>query len=163
MSTSKLRNGSRVKKQGRRHLNAVGGAGFDSALGWGTCSESLLGQLIKLKYGVFSSVQLLSHVRLFATPWIAAHQASLSITNSRSSLRLSPSSQWCHPAISSSVIPFSSCPQSLPASESFPMSQLFVWGGQSIWSVEEKKITVTVLDFLSLIAVQWLCKRISCS
>ena len=43
-----------------------------------------------------------------------------------------PSSQWCHPAISSSVVPFSSCPQSLPASESFPMSQLFAWGGQSI-------------------------------
>ena len=42
-----------------------------------------------------------------------------------------PSSQWCHPAISSSVIPFSSCPQSLPASKSFPMSQLFSWGGQS--------------------------------
>ena len=41
------------------------------------------------------------------------------------------SSQWCHPAISSSVVPFSSCPQSLPASESFPMSQLFAWGGQS--------------------------------
>ena len=43
-----------------------------------------------------------------------------------------PSSQWCHPAISSSVGPFFSCPQSLPASESFPMSQLFAWGGQSI-------------------------------
>ena len=43
-----------------------------------------------------------------------------------------PSSQWCHPAISSSVIPFSSCPQSLPPSGSFPMSQLFAWGGQSI-------------------------------
>ena len=42
-----------------------------------------------------------------------------------------PSSQWCHPDISSSVVPFSSCPQSLPASESFPMSQLFAWGGQS--------------------------------
>ena len=42
-----------------------------------------------------------------------------------------PSSQWCHPAISSSVVPFFSCPQSLPASESFPMSQLFTWGGQS--------------------------------
>ena len=42
-----------------------------------------------------------------------------------------PSSQWCHPAISSSVVPFSSYPQSLPASESFPMSQLFTWGGQS--------------------------------
>ena len=43
-----------------------------------------------------------------------------------------PSSWWCHPAISSSVVPFSSCPQSLPASGSFPMSQLFPWGGQSI-------------------------------
>ena len=42
-----------------------------------------------------------------------------------------PSSQWCHPAISSSVGPFFSCSQSLPASESFPMSQLFAWGGQS--------------------------------
>ena len=42
-----------------------------------------------------------------------------------------PLSQWRHPAISSSVIPFSSCPQSLPTSESFPMSQLFPWGGQS--------------------------------
>ena len=41
-------------------------------------------------------------------------------------------SRWCHPAISSSVVPFSSCPQSLPASGSFPMSQLFTWGGQSI-------------------------------
>ena len=42
-----------------------------------------------------------------------------------------PSSQWCHPVISSSVVPFSSCPQSLPASESFPMSQIFTWGGES--------------------------------
>ena len=42
-----------------------------------------------------------------------------------------PSSWWCHPAISSSVVPFSSCSQSLPASESFPMNQLFAWGGQS--------------------------------
>ena len=80
---------------------------------------------------IYRSDQSHSHVRLFATPWIAARQASLSITNSRSSLRLSPSSQWCHPNISSSVVPFSSCPQSLPASESFPMSQVFSWGGQS--------------------------------
>ena len=42
-----------------------------------------------------------------------------------------PLSWWCHPTISSSVVPFSSCPQSFPASESFPMSQLFTWGGQS--------------------------------
>ena len=80
--------------------------------------------------GLFSSVQSLSHVRLFATPWITARQASLFITNSRSSLRLTSIKSWCHPAISSSVVPFSSCLQSLPASESFPMSQLFPWGGQ---------------------------------
>ena len=80
----------------------------------------------------FSSVQSLSRVRLFATPWIAAPQASLSITNFRSSPNPCPLSQWWHPAISSSVVPFSSCPQSLPASGSFLMSQLFAWGGQSI-------------------------------
>ena len=79
----------------------------------------------------FSSVQSLSRLWLFATPWISACQASLSITISRSSLRLTSTNQWCHPAISSSVVPFSSCPQSLPASESFPMSQLFAWGGQT--------------------------------
>ena len=45
-----------------------------------------------------------------------------------------PSSQWCHPAISSSVVPFSSCPQSLPSSESFPMSQLFAWGWLRSWT-----------------------------
>ena len=69
----------------------------------------------------FSSDQSLSRVRLFSTPWIAARQASLSINISRSSLRR-PLSRWCHPAISSSVVPFSSCPQSLPASESLPMT-----------------------------------------
>ena len=57
----------------------------------------------------FSSVQLLSRVRLFATPWTAAHQASLSITNSKFTQIHVHSSQWCHPTISSSVIPFSSC------------------------------------------------------
>ena len=46
-----------------------------------------------------------------------------------------PSSRWCHPAISSSVVPFSSCPQSLPASGSFPMNQLFAWSGQSFIGV----------------------------
>ena len=79
----------------------------------------------------FSSVQSLSRVLLFVTPWITALQASLSITNYRSSLRLTSIESVMHSAISSSVVPFSSCPQSLPASGSFPMSQLFEWGGQS--------------------------------
>ena len=67
----------------------------------------------------FSSVQLLSHVWLFVTPWITARQVSLSITNSRVHPNPCPSSQLCHPTISSSVIPFSSCPQSFPSSGSF--------------------------------------------
>ena len=83
-----------------------------------------------------SSVQLLSCVRLFATPWTAAHQAFLSITNSQSLLKLMsivmPLHQWCHPTISSSVVPFSSCPQSFTASGSFQMNQFFTSGGQSI-------------------------------
>ena len=77
-----------------------------------------------------SSVQSLSRVRLFATPWIAARQASFSITSSRSSLKLTsiesvmPSSHLilCRPLLL--------LPSTLPASESFPMRQLFAWGGQ---------------------------------
>ena len=80
----------------------------------------------------FSSVQLFSCVQLFANPRIAAHQASLSITTPRVHPKSCPSSQRCHQAISFSVDYFSSCCQSLPASESFPMSQLFSRGGQSI-------------------------------
>ena len=79
----------------------------------------------------------------------------------------SPSSQWCHPAISSSVIPFSSCPQSLPASESFPMSQLFTWGGQSIGfsfsiipSKEHPRLISFRMDWLDLLAVQGTLKSL---
>ena len=76
----------------------------------------------------FSSVQSLSRVWLFVTPWIVARQVSLSITNFRSSLKLT-SIKSVMPS-RHLILPFSSCPQSLPASESFPMSQL-AWGGQS--------------------------------
>ena len=79
-----------------------------------------------------SSVQLLSHLRLFATPWIAAPQASLSITNSLSPLKLMSIELVMPSSHLSSVLPFPSCPQSLPASGSFPMSQLFAWGDESI-------------------------------
>ena len=80
----------------------------------------------------FSSVQSHSCVRLFETPWTAARQASLSITNSWSPPKSMSMSWWCHPTISSSVVPFSSYTQYFPASGSFQMSQLFTSGGQSI-------------------------------
>ena len=76
-------------------------------------------------------VQSPSYVWLFVTPWTAAHQAFLSFTMSQSCSNSCPSSRWCHPAISFSVAPFS-CPQSFPASGSFPMNRLFTSGGQSI-------------------------------
>ena len=77
-------------------------------------------------------VQLLSCVQLFATPWTEALQASLPSPSPRACSNSCPLSQWCHPAISSSVVPFSSCLQSFPASGSFQRSQLFTSGGQSI-------------------------------
>ena len=81
---------------------------------------------------IIHSFQLFSHVRLFATPWTAARHASLSFTISRVCSNSCQSSQWCHPTLSSSVTPFSSCLQSFPASGCFPMSQLFTLGGQRI-------------------------------
>ena len=79
----------------------------------------------------FSSVQSLSCVQLFATPWTVAHQASLSITNSQSSLKLLSIESVMPSNHLILCIPFS-CLQSFPASGSFPMSQLFASGGQSI-------------------------------
>ena len=68
-----------------------------------------------------------------------------------------PSSPWCHPAISSSVIPFSSCPQSLPASGCFPMSQLFPWGGQSIGvSASVSVLPMNTKDWSSLGWTSWI-------
>ena len=84
-------------------------------------------------WDLFSSVssgQSLSRVRLFATPWTAAHQASLSIPTPRAYSSSCPLSPWCHPTISSSVAPFSSWLQSFPASGSFQTSQFFASGGQ---------------------------------
>ena len=99
----------------------------------GTAQGTLRHWVIKwvISHIQFSSVQLLSRVQLFATPWIAARQSSLSITSSRSSPRPTSIESVMPSSHLSSVVPFSSCPQSLPASESFPLSQLFAWGGQS--------------------------------
>ena len=77
-------------------------------------------------------VQSLSCVWLFVIPWTAAHQASLSFTTSRSLLKFMSIESVLPVNFLSSVTPFSSCLQSFPASESFPLSQLFTSGGQSI-------------------------------
>ena len=80
----------------------------------------------------FSPVQSLSHVQLFVTPWTAAHQASLSITNCQSLLKLMSTESVMPGNDLISVIPLSPRLQSFPASGSFPMSQLFAPDGQRI-------------------------------
>ena len=68
-----------------------------------------------------------------------------------------PSNRWCHPAISSSVVPFSSCPNSLPASRSFPVSQLFAWGGQSIGvSASASVLPMNTQDWSPLGSTGWI-------
>ena len=70
-------------------------------------------------FSSFSWIRSLSHVRLLVTPWTAAQQASLSLTNSWNLLNSCPFSRWCHQTISFSIVPFSSCLQSFPESGSF--------------------------------------------
>ena len=76
-------------------------------------------------------VQSLSHIRLFATPWTAAHQLLCPPLSPGVCFNQSPFSSWCFLTISSPAVPFSCCLQSFPESRSFPMSQLFISGGQS--------------------------------
>ena len=67
-----------------------------------------------------------------------------------------PSSRWCHPDISCSVVPFSSCPQSLPASGSFPMSQLFTWGQSTRVSASASVLPVNTQDWSPLGWTGWI-------
>ena len=111
-------------------------------------------------FSQFSSVQLLSRVRLYESqrPHESQHtRPPCPSPTPRVYPNSCPSSRWCHPAISSSVVPFSSCPQSLPASESFPMSQLFTWGGQSIgvWA-SASVITMNTQDWSPLGWTDWI-------
>ena len=110
---------------------------------WGH-KESDMTELLSIY--IFSSVQSLSHVQLFVTPWSAAHQASLSITNSQSLPKLMSIESvmpfnhliLCHPLLSTS---------SFPASGSFQMSQLFTSGGQSIrFSASTSVLPMNVQD-----------------
>ena len=104
-----------------------------------------------------SSVQSLSPVGLFATPWTAARQASLSITNSQSSLKHIPLSRWCHQTTSSSVIPFYFCLQPFPASGYFSKSQFFASCGQSTGvSASASVLPMNIQDWFSLGWTGWI-------
>ena len=103
----------------------------------------------------FSSVQSLRGVQLLMTPWTAACKASLSTPGVYSNS--CPSSWWCHPTISSSVVPFSSCLQSFPASQFWPMSQFFASGGQSIGvSASASVLPMNIQDWCSLGWTGWI-------
>ena len=105
----------------------------------------------------FSSFQSLSRVRLFATPWTAARQASLSITNSRGLLKLMSIESVMPSNISSSAVPFSYSLQSFQASGSFLMSQLFASGGQSIGaSAAASVLPMNVQDSFPLGLTGWI-------
>ena len=126
-------------------------------LSWFHMTLGLRGQsYIALFILCFSSVQSLSRVRLFVTPWIAEHQASLSITNSRVHSDSCPSSQWCHPAISSWVVPFFSCPQSLPALESFSNEPTLRMRWPKYWSFSFSIIPSKEIPGLISFRMNWL-------
>ena len=106
-----------------------------------------------------SSVQSLSCNRLFVTPWTAARQASLASPVHHPLLEFAQTHvQWVsdwHPTISSSVVHFSSCLQSFPASGSFPMSQFFASGGQSI-GASASVIPMNIQDWFPLGWTGWI-------
>ena len=105
----------------------------------------------------FSSVQPLSSVWLFATLWTAARQASLSTPTSGACSNACRSSQWCHPTISSLVVPFSSCLQSCPALGSSPMSQFFASSGRSIGgSASASVLPMNIQDWFPLGVTGWI-------
>ena len=105
---------------------------------------------------VLSSVQSLSRVQSFATPWTAARLPCPSPTP-RACSNSCPLNRWCHTTISSSVIPFSSCLQSFPASESFPVSQFFTSGGQSIRvSASASVLPMNIQDWFPLGLTGWI-------
>ena len=99
------------------------------------------------------------HVLLFATPWTGVLCPSLSPWVCSN---LCPLNRWCYPTISSSVTPFSSCPQSFPAAWSFPVSWLFASGGSKYWSFsfsisppsEYSGLVSFRMDWFDLLAVQ---------
>ena len=124
---------------------------------WEKGEKIILFKLLVLGF-LFSSVRF-SHsvVSDSATPWTSARQASLSITSSQSLPKLMSIESWCHPNISSSVAPFSSCLQSSPTSGSLQMSQLFASGGHNIGvSVSPSVLPMNIQDWSPLGWTGWI-------
>ena len=106
---------------------------------------------------VTSSVQSLSQVQLFVTHRLKHTRLPCPSPTTRACSNSCPLSQWCHPTISSSVVPFSSCLQSFLASGSFPMSQFFTSGGQSIGvSVSASVLPMNIQDLFPLGFTGWI-------
>ena len=113
------------------------------------------------------SVQLLSHIQFFATHGLQYSRPPCPLSTPRACKNSRPSSQWCHPTISSTVVPFSFCLQSLPASGSFPMSQFFTSGSQSIRASASASVVQWIfrtdffrINWLYLLAVQGTLKSL---
>ena len=116
--------------------------------------ELLKWRLYSLIFGYFSSVQLLSRVRPHG---LQPARLPCPSPTPRACSNSCPLSRWCHPTISSSVIPFSSCFQSFPASESFPVSQFFTSGGQSIGaSASASILPMNIQDWFPLGLTGWI-------
>ena len=148
-------------KQNAKLFNCIGTALY--SLSYEMCyrkhSKTYLAPGILEISGNFSSVQF-SHSVVSDSLWPhESHHARPPCPSPTPGVHSNscPSSQWCHPAILSSVVPFSSCPQSLPASESFPMSQLFAWRGQSIGvSASASVLPMNIQHWFSLGWTGWI-------
>ena len=146
----------------------IHGAHYWHVIYWKTCQgeSNVINNLYEHFH--FLVIQLFSHVWVFAIPWTAGCQVFLSFTISRAWSNSCPSSWWCHPPISSSIIPLSSCLQSFPVAGSFLMeSQLFASGSQSIGfsfsinpSNEYSGLISFIIDWFDLLAVQRTLKSI---
>ena len=105
----------------------------------------------------FQSVKSLSHVQLFATPWTAAPRLPCLSPTPGAYSNSCPLYWWCHPTVSSLVIPFSSCLQSFPASRSFPVNQFFASDGQSIGvSASASVLPINTEDWFPLGWTGWI-------
>ena len=129
---------------------------FSSRISVYWCFWGFFNCLLKFP-GTMWIVQSLSHVQLFATHRLQHTRPPCPSPSPRVYSNSCPLSWWCHPTISSSVIPFSSCLQSWPVSESFQMSQLFASGGQSIGvSASTTVLPMNIQDWFPLRWTGWI-------